>query len=72
MKLLALIKSILILPFAIALTIFAIGNKQTVSLMWSPFHPAVDTPLYSVALVMLALGFLVGAFICWLSMKEKK
>ena len=60
------IRGILGLALALIFVLFAIANRQSVSVTWSPFHPATDLPLYAVALDLLAFGFLLGLWVAWL------
>ena len=52
---------------AIALTAFAIANRQSVPLTYSPLHDPLNVPLYFIALGFLAAGFILGAIIVWVS-----
>ncbi|MCC6597842.1 MAG: DUF1049 domain-containing protein [Alphaproteobacteria bacterium] len=62
-----LIRTIFGFVLAIALTVFAILNQQSVSVILSPVHDAVEMPLYLIALYMLGTGFFIGALTVWLN-----
>ncbi len=61
------VRGIIGLALAILFAVFAIANRQSVDVVWSPVHPALSLPLYIVALGLLALGFFLGSFMAWLS-----
>ncbi|MFA5040992.1 MAG: LapA family protein [Bdellovibrionales bacterium] len=46
---------------------FALSNKQDVVVTMWPFKDSLQTPLYAVALVPLALGFLLGTIQGWIA-----
>ncbi len=58
-----------IIGFALAalLAAFAIANRQSVEVAWSPFHDPLHIPLYLVVLVLMAFGFVFGAAMVWLN-----
>ncbi len=60
------IRGILGLALALLFTAFAVANRQTVEITWSPLHPAASLPLYALALGLLATGFLIGSLFVWL------
>ncbi len=60
------IRGILGLALALLFTAFAVANRQTVEITWSPLHPAASLPLYALALGLLATGFLIGSLFAWL------
>lgn len=65
---------------ALLLAAFAVANRQTANLYWSPFHGPLHVPLYMPALGFMAAGFLVGIVMMglnslplwWASKKQKK
>ncbi len=63
----ALFRWIVLLPVLVVFVAFAKANGEPVTLIWSPAHPALEIPLYLAALGMLAIGFVLGAFVCWWS-----
>jgi uncharacterized integral membrane protein len=44
---------------------FAVFNRQTIELHYTPFHPPLELPLYMVGLGFVAGGFIIGALIVW-------
>src|SRR5579862_777170 len=51
---------------ALALILFAISNRQTVSVGLWPLPALVDLPLYLVLLGTLLVGFVVGELTAWI------
>jgi putative membrane protein len=49
------------------LVLFAISNRETVSLTLWPLPFLVDLPLYLVFFLSLLLGFLIGATTAWIA-----
>jgi|SRR5579862_6975415 len=52
---------------ALILLVFAITNRQTMTLDLWPLPLAFDWPVCVVVLMTLAFGFLVGEFVAWLN-----
>lgn len=52
---------------AVAAAAFAIANRQSVDVIWSPFHDPLHAPLYLVVLGFSAFTFLLGAALVWLN-----
>lgn len=55
------------LCIAVAIAAFAAFNREQVTVIWSPFHPPHDYPLFLPVIVFLMLGFLLGAASVWLN-----
>lgn len=53
--------------FAIAAVLFAVANLADVSVVWSPFHPALVMPLSVFGLGMAAVGFVAGGVLVWIN-----
>lgn len=64
----ALLKWIIALPFIVGAVLFALEHPQKVPVTFNPFSDPIELPLYFVALMFLATGFLLGAFMAWLGM----
>ncbi|MCI5061030.1 MAG: LapA family protein [Alphaproteobacteria bacterium] len=64
----ALLRWILALPLIVGAVLFALAHPTPVPVTWNPFEPAIDLPLYFVALSFFGVGFILGAFISWLGM----
>lgn len=58
---------IITLPLTIAALVFAIANRQSVTLDLWPFEIELSAPLFIVVLLSLFVGFLVGGMIAWFS-----
>ena len=54
-------------PFLLLLVLFALSNAQTVQLGLWPTPWSVSLPLSIVVLVSMAVAFLLGALILWVS-----
>lgn len=52
---------------AITLVAFAVSNRQSAELVYSPVHDTLDVPLYLIALLFMALGFVLGGFAVWIN-----
>ena len=61
----SLVRAIFGFILAIALTAFAISNRQGVELIYSPIHEPLEVPLYLIALLFMATGFMLGAIATW-------
>ncbi len=54
-------------PAALAAALFAVSNREHVSVALWPLPDALDAPLYLVVLLALVLGFLFGELVAWLT-----
>jgi uncharacterized integral membrane protein len=52
-------------PVTLLLVLFAISNRESVSVTLWPLPTSLDPPLYLVVLVAMLIGFLVGEFVAW-------
>lgn len=52
---------------ALLVIVFAVSNRAMVTLTLFPLPAALDAPLYLVVIAAVALGFLAGALVAWLS-----
>jgi len=59
-----------IFGFIIMLVIagFAIANRSSALLVWSPIHPPLELPVFVIGLALMAMGFFLGSFMTWLNM----
>lgn len=55
------------LAIAIALSVFAVFNRTSVSVTWNPFSAPVELPLYLAALTFIAAGFVLGVLVVWMN-----
>ncbi len=62
----AIVRGLVSALVTIAAIVFALANRQTVSLAWSPVNDPVSLPLFAVGLGGLGLGFVAGAGLLWL------
>jgi len=51
---------------AVVLILFAVSNRETVSIGLWPLPALVAMPLYLVVLGTLVVGFVVGEFVAWI------
>lgn len=51
----------------ITVLVFASGNLHSVEVFYTPFTPAIELPLYLIALGLMGFGFLVGGFLVWVN-----
>jgi putative membrane protein len=58
---------LIILVGALLLVLFAVSNRETVSLALWPLPFLLDLPLYLVFFISLLIGALVGAVATWLA-----
>ena len=56
-----------VLAGGFVLVLFALSNRETVSLTLWPLPFLVDLPLYLVFFLSLLLGFLIGASTAWIA-----
>jgi uncharacterized integral membrane protein len=52
---------------ALILIVFAVSNREEVSLSFWPFELEKPWPLYLVVLLALFVGFLLGEFVAWVN-----
>jgi uncharacterized integral membrane protein len=67
-----LIRWLVTAPLALVLVVFAVSNRETVSVTFWPTPFEIDMPLYLVVLAALLLGFLLGQFIAWINGGKKR
>lgn len=66
-----IVAAIILVPFAIVITAFAVANRHLVTVSLDPFNasaPAasVTLPLFALVFVLLILGVLIGGAASWL------
>ena len=52
---------------ALVLILFAVSNREAVSVALWPLPATIELPLYLVVLGMLIIGFLSGQFVTWIA-----
>jgi len=66
----AFLRGLLALPLIIGTVAFAMTHTMKVPVVLNPFEPAIELPLYIVALGFLAVGALLGAIVAWIGMHK--
>ncbi|MBV9014695.1 MAG: LapA family protein [Alphaproteobacteria bacterium] len=61
-----------VLLVAAVLSLFAISNREPVTLTFWPVPFLLEVPLYVAVLVALAIGFLLGEFASWLAGRHRR
>jgi uncharacterized integral membrane protein len=66
-----IVSALILLPLAIALIVFAVANREIVTVSFDPFDPAqpawsLRMPLFVLIFVFLIAGVLLGGFAAWL------
>ena len=52
-------------PIAVILIVFAVANRDPITLTFWPLPVALTAPIYIVVLLTLLAGFLLGEFVAW-------
>ena len=60
------------LVIAIVLILFAVSNRETVSVGFWPLPFLVDVPLYLLSFLSLAIGALIGAAAAWMAGRRNR
>jgi len=63
----AVLRSVLSIIVAAAAVLFALANRESVGIVWSPVHDPVNIPVFFPALLALMAGFVIGAALVWLN-----
>ena len=63
---------IFVLFVALVLALFAVSNREAVSLGFWPVPFLVEVPLYIALLAALAIGFLAGQFAAWFAGRRRR
>ena len=61
------LRNILGTLLALLLLAFALQNRSTVPITYSPIDEAITVPLYAVVLSVFIFGFLLGGFMVWVN-----
>jgi len=73
-----LIAWLVLVPFCVALVLFALANRQIVALKFNPFSsdpalaPAIEVPLFVIIYFMLILGVVLGGVASWFSQGRQR
>jgi putative membrane protein len=54
-------------PLALVFVIFAVANRDVVSLSFWPLPIELRAPVWAVVLLTLLAGFLIGEFVAWIN-----
>lgn len=55
------------LPLAVLVVLFAVSNREGVTVTLWPLPVRLEAPLYLVVLLALLVGFLIGELIAWIN-----
>lgn len=66
------LKAIVLVPIALIAVVFAVANREIVSISFDPFNSenpafALSAPLFLTIILMVMLGVLIGGMAAWLS-----
>ena len=66
-----LVTAVILIPLGIVIVMFAVANRQTITVSFDPFDTvnpafALKTPLFALIFVLVGLGVLVGGIAAWL------
>jgi uncharacterized integral membrane protein len=66
-----IVTAIIIVPPAVVFVVFAVANRQMVTVSFDPFSSAIPSyavtlPLFLIILAVLILGVLIGGFAAWI------
>ena len=62
-----LVHWVVTLPVAVVAVLFAVSNREGVTVTLWPLPVRLEAPLYLVVLLALVAGFLVGELIAWIN-----
>ena len=62
-----LIRTIVGFLITIAVLVFAAANLHTIEVYYTPFTPALELPLFIVALGLMSFGFVIGSMMVWIN-----
>lgn len=70
-----IVTGIVVVPLAIVIIVFAVTNRQTVTVSFDPFSSAAPAyaaslPLFVLIFIVLILGVIVGGVAAWLRQVE--
>jgi uncharacterized integral membrane protein len=65
-----IVSAVILVPLAVIIIIFAVANRQTVTVSFDPFSTAspayaVTLPLFVLIAMMIILGVLIGGTVAW-------
>jgi uncharacterized integral membrane protein len=65
------VSAVILAPLAILIVLFAVANREPITISFDPFNPVapaftMQVPLFIVVLVLLLIGVVVGGVAAWL------
>lgn len=69
------LKAIVLVPIALVAVVFAVANRQIVTISFDPFNSdnpafALSAPLFLTIILMVMLGVLIGGIAAWLTQAQ--
>jgi uncharacterized integral membrane protein len=66
-----IVSAVILLPLAVVIIIFAVANRQSVTVSFDPFSTAspayaVTLPLFLLVVMLIILGMLIGGTVAWI------
>jgi uncharacterized integral membrane protein len=59
------LKWLVLAPVALVVVVFSVANRQFVTISFEPLPGGVELPLFAVAFIGIAAGFVLGAIGAW-------
>jgi uncharacterized integral membrane protein len=74
-KILSMLSAIVLTPLAILIVLFAVANREPVTISFDPFNAAAPAytmrvPLFTVFLLLLIAGVIIGGIAAWLRQRK--
>ena len=65
-----IVSAVILVPLAVVIIVFAVANRQSVTVSFDPFSTAspayaVTLPLFVLIVMMIILGVLIGGTVAW-------
>jgi uncharacterized integral membrane protein len=65
-----IVSAVILVPLAVVIIMFAVANRQSVTVSFDPFSTAspayaVTLPLFVLIVMMIILGILIGGIVAW-------
>jgi uncharacterized integral membrane protein len=66
-----IVSAVILVPLAVAIIIFAVANRQPVTVSFDPFSTgspayAMTLPLFVLVVMLIILGMLIGGVVAWI------
>lgn len=59
-------------PIAVLVLLFAVSNLDSVTLRLKPFPFDMTLPIWALTLIVLFVGFILGAIVTWISDRKRR